>query len=464
MGFSQKRAERVPVPADEIAKYWRMYRTVPFVRASFNQFRDDVMAPGYRWKADNESTADYLEEWGRSGGTVTAERNRDMEAVLREIPVQLKARGTVLLEKNPAEGNGDMTAGLSFINPASITPYRASDTDLLLRPDDTQYKDAKLTEDGRAAAYVQFDNVHDPGDPQERRLALDDVIRITNDTDPHSVFGTSDVAPVAQRIESVREKLKDTDRAVSSMGWGQWFVGFGHETVANQDGSETIVEWEEGDMDDFMADLEGVEPGDIEGHDGTIDIQNLPGEIPDIIDQLRYETHYILTAMPAPTYSIGFESDINQFVVEGQQERHEQRIQAFRSKIERSLRQFAERLANEGGRNPSGAMLKLEPPEEDSPILKLSDTEVEKINTFSQAFQRMAASGSRTLLPDDVIREDILQFPPEVADGDGFEPSGLDMEGLADAVGDGEESVDSADGADSVESSDGGDGDGGVGE
>lgn len=419
-GAERIEAERVPVPANEIRKYWRMYKTVPFVRASFNQFRDDVMAVGYRPEADSDSAQTYLRNWAKTAGVIGAERGRDLFAILNEIPVQLLARGTVLLEHTPDESEGDRTAGVSFIHPATVTPYRASDTGLLLRPDDTQYEGAKLTADGKAAAYVQFDGTDD-----ERRLTLDDVTRITHDADTDDVFGTSAVAPAAPRIEAVREKLQDNDRAVESMGWGQWFVGFGHEKVKNDDGSETVIEWEDDDMDKFVDDLESVEPGDIEGHDGTINIQNLPGEVADIFDQLRFETHYILTSMPAPTYAVGFESDINQFVVDGQEARHEQRVSAFRSKIDRRLRPLARTVLNEANRQSSGARILLETPEEDSPVLNMSDAEIDKVARYASAFKEVSGGKPRTLLPDEVIRREVLQME-DVDENGGWEPDELD--------------------------------------
>ena len=422
VGSERVEAERVPIPVGEIEKYWRMYRTVPFIRASFNQFCDDVMANGSRMEADTDGAKRYLDNWAETAGVVGAERNRPLQAILREIPTQLLARGTVFLEHAPAESDADRTAGVSFINPKTITPYRASDTNLLLRPDDTQYSGAKLTDDGKAAAYVQFDGGPDRRGEDERRLTLNDVTKLAIDADPHDVFGTSRVAPVAPRIEALRSKLQDNDRAIASMGWGQWFVGFGHEKVTNEDGSETIVEWADGDMDDFMDDLSSVEPGDIEGHDGTIDIQNLPGEVANIIDQLRYETHYILTAMPAPTYAIGFESDINQFVIDGQEKRHERRVSHFQDRMERELRPLVKSVAAEGGYRDVDARLKLEPPEEDSPILNLSGSEIDKMERFAAAFEKVSGGKPRTLLPDEVIREQVLQVE-NVAKTGGYTPN-----------------------------------------
>lgn len=431
-GKERASAERVPTPTDEIRRYWNMYQTVPLVRASFNQFRDDVMANGYRAEAETESAESYLENWSDTAATVGAERNRDMHAIFREIPVQLMARGTVLLEHSPAEADDSRTAGVQFIHPATVTPYRASDTNLLLRPDDTQYDGAKLTEDGEAAAYVQFDSGPNQDSDDERRLTLEDVTRLTIDADPQEIFGTSRVAPVADRIDAVIEKLENNDRAVELNAWRSWFVGFGHETVANEDGSETIVEWADDDMSSFMDDLTSVEPGDIEGHDGTIDIKEVGGDVANIFDQLRYETHYILSAMPAPTYSIGFESDINQFVVEGQRDRHEQRIDHFRRKIDRGLRPLAQSVLNQASRDSTGARWVLEAPETDSPVLNMTDAEVDRLERYASAFKQVSGGKPRTLLPDEVVRQKILQVE-SVDDGGeyaGWEPDALTLEEL----------------------------------
>lgn len=428
------RAERVPVPTDEIDKYWEMYKTVPFVRASFNQFRDDIMANGYRAVAETDSAESYLQAWSDTGGVTGAERRQDIYHILHDFPIQALARGTVMLEKAPAEGDddGERTAGVSYIHPGTVTPFRASDTGLLLRPDDTQYQGAKINADGEAAAYVQFAGTED-----ERLLTLDDVIRYAHNAGPEEIFGNSPIAPVAPRIEAVRSKLMNNDKVVEAIGAGIWFVSFGHEVVKNEDGSETVVEWSDDDMSDFMDDLDTVDPGDIEGHDGTIDIENLSPEVADIYEQLQYETHYILTAMPAPTYSVGFESDINQFVVEGQQERHEQRVNQFQGMMRRTLRPLAESVVTSAGRDPTGAKFLLEPPEEDSPILNLSDAEVDRMDKWSKALERVSKSDARTLLPDELIREHVLQVQ-SVDDGGefaGWEPEEFSPEDLVDGSG-----------------------------
>lgn len=438
-GKNRVAAERVPVPVDDIQKYWNMYRTVPLVRAPFNQFRDDIIADGYRIEADSKRTRTFLEGWSETGAVVEAERNRDIYRLLHALPTQALARGTVFLEHAPDGEDGDKTAGLSFINPTTLTPYRASDTNLLLRPGDTQYEGAKLTDDGEAAAFVQFDAGPGKTSDDERRLTLDDVTRIPIDAGVNDVFGTSRVAPVAPRIEAVREKLQDNDRAVKTNAFKNWFVAFGHETVTNEDGSETIIEWSDDDMDEFMDDLQSVEPGDIEGHDGTIEINGMGGDTADIINQLKYETHYILTAMPAPTYAVGFESDINQFVVDGQEERHEQRIEQFRKLIERELTPIYRQVAEQNDLKTSGIQFKLEPPAESSPILSMSDAEVERLSKYATALKTLSGGKPRTLVPDDVLREDLLRIE-DVGDGDGeysgWQPDPLeDLKDLQDESG-----------------------------
>lgn len=408
-GSDRRSAERVPTDTGDLARYWRLYKGVPLIRASFEQARDDVLTDGYRWSAAKEGSQTFLEEWSKSAGT-DVERGQDLYVILKMVPIQLFARGTVLLEHNPAEADGAKTAGVSFINPSTVTPYRASDTDLLLRPDDTEYDGVKLTEDGKAAAYVQFDAGPNNSSTDERRLTLDSVTRMTIGGDIGDVFGVSRTAAVADRVDKLLGKLDDNDRAIAAMAWGQWFVGFDHETVENEDGSETIVEWEDDDMKEFMGDMDNIEPGDIEGHDGTIDIKNLPGNVADIIDQLKYETHWILSGMPAPTYSVGFEQDINQFVVDGQEHSHEQRIGQLQGMIERNITPIGKMVLNQNNRDATDTRFRLEPPAESSPILNLSDNEMNRLLQYAQAFSEVAGGEPRTLLPDDVIREEILQM------------------------------------------------------
>ena len=407
---SKNLAERIEPPRAEIEKYWRLYQTTPLIRASFNQFGDDIVAEGYRVQADEDETKEFLAEWCETAAVIAGERNRDLHDLIRGIPIQHEARGTAVIEHAPARQDPDAIAGLTFVNPATLTPYRQPGTSMLVRPGDTEYDNIKLTDDGKAAAYVQYDRERGYGsdDSTERRLAQTDVTKIANDPDTGDIFGTSSVEPVATRVEALRKKLASNEQAIESMAWGQWFFGFEAEKVDDGAGGEKLIEWSDDDKDDFMDDLREIEPGDQIGHDGTVNVENIPGEVADILDNLKFDVDYVLSAMPAPTYSVGFETDINQFVVDGQEERHEQRISAIRGRIERALTPVLKQVAEQNDYDPSGVRLRLDA-DEGNPLLTDPADRLEAAKAVSEA-----AGGDPLLLFDrPELRKLLFDVSPE---------------------------------------------------
>jgi hypothetical protein len=423
-GLSRRlnRAERVSTPRQDLRKYWRQYQSVPLLRAPINQFRDDVMADGYRIVADDDRTEEFLAEWAEDAAVVNGVSDADLGRLLADIPVQLEARGTVLIEHAPAAEDPEKVAGLTLIPPETVTPYRRPNSSMLLRPEDTDVERAKLTDDDEAAAYVQYDRAANyGGDNAENRLTLNQVTKLTRDGDIGDVFGTSSIEAVSPRVEALRKMLADHEQAIESLAWGQYFVGFEPLVVDGE-----VIEWDESARDDVMDDLEETEPGSMIGHDGTVNVENIPGAVADIIDTLGYSTDYILSAMPAPTYSVGFEESINQFVVDGQETRHETRVDATRQEIERALTPVLRSVAEQNDYDTSGVALRLEQPEERSPVLSLSDAEVERIERYAKAVDTLSGDADpATLVDDETLRSLILQL------SDDAEPAGAgDVEPL----------------------------------
>ena len=235
-------AERIQPPKRELQRYWRLYETVPLIRAPIDQFADDTIADGYRVQADDQRTKEFLTEWCSRAAIIAGERDRDLRELIRQIPIQTEARGTTLIEHAPAREDADKIAGLSLIQPETVTPYTRPGTSLLLRPGDTGYENVKTTENGEAAAYVQFDRQHSSQTEDERRLTIEDVTKLVNDPDISSVFGTSAIEPVADRVDALLEKLADHELAIENSAHGRFFLGFDPIKLRNAQGGEEILE------------------------------------------------------------------------------------------------------------------------------------------------------------------------------------------------------------------------------
>ena len=410
----RRSVERNPPATGEIEKYWRQYRTVPLLKAPIDQFNDDVMEHGYTVKAESSETQEFLSGWSESAAIVNCEKNRDLGDLLQRIPKQTKGKGTVLIEHAPLADDPDKIGGLTLIEPETVTTYTRPSMNLLVQPGDTDLDRVKLTADDEAAAYVQYDRRHYSGDEAENRLTADEVTKIVNGGDIGDDMGVSAIEPVSPRVEAARKKLADNEDAIESMAYGQWFFAFKPTVV-----DDTLVEWSDEQIDDVMDEIEDIQPGDQIALDGDIDVNNVPGEVADILGNLEFDVNWILTAMPAPTYAVGFEESINQFVVDGQETRHEKRVRQFRDKVEQAITPILRKVAEQHGYDPSGVRLKLEAPDEESPVLSLTSEEMENLERYANALAKVSgAADPSVLIDDDELLDLVLQLPEDASASD----------------------------------------------
>lgn len=92
-----KAAERIEPPKDELETYWRQYQSFPLIRASIDQYAEDVVEPGYWITAENDETRRYLEKWCSSAAVMAGDPTEDLSKLLRQIPLQIEVRGTVTI-------------------------------------------------------------------------------------------------------------------------------------------------------------------------------------------------------------------------------------------------------------------------------------------------------------------------------------------------------------------------------
>lgn len=409
--------ERINPPKNELQRYRRQYESVPIVQAPIDQFANDVMSDGYRIKADNESTEDYLDQWAEHGGIVASKANQDLGKIIARIPIEYHVRGTVMLEHVSAQSDADMMAALKFIKPETVTPYKRPNGSIVVQPDDTDLEDVKTTEDGDAAAYVQYDRSTGSGttyNSDEVRLTANEVSRLSRHADIGGIFGLSSVEPVSNRVDALRNKLVDNEQAIESMAWGQWFLSFQPLVV-----DDRVIEWDENAKNDAIDDFQDIEPGAQIGHDGKIEVESIPGQVADIMDNLQFDVDFIISALPAPKYAVGWEKDINQFVSDSQERTHEQQVDDMKETIETLLTPVLKTVARQGGYSAEGVELKLSPPEDSSPILTLDAEEIDGIKTYAEAMKALSGpAGPASLVEDGEILDLVLQLPDDVGTPD----------------------------------------------
>jgi len=425
-------------PPEDIDEYHEYYREVGIVRANLNQFVQDVVKPGVRVEADDDATQAYF--MGGDGAPDTApdggflqncaviggEKRQPFYPYLKVDIVQRWTKGTTineLLKKDGEEEDpqGPIT-GFKHVRPETVSARTYANTNILLDPEDTETaEEDEITKRGEAAAYVQFDDQSIIGqrrngmDEDEVYLSQNDVLKRTLDPDiggddstEEGIFGTPILESVAADIEEYREIKRDRARAIKTKAYGVWKAQFNTEVTETPD--EVILqEWDEGEQDDWVDDVGDLGPGDIIGHDGSIELDQWEPSVPELEGPLEHYVADILAPLPAPKYATAFGESIANHVSDRQENSYQDTIDEERRAAERdwtqAFRAVAERHPD---LDPSGLKLKLEPEEDESPIMSMDDDEVDRLSTYSEALERIEMV---TTLSEEEKRELLLQLP-----------------------------------------------------
>jgi len=416
-------------PPDDIDEYHEYYRSVGIVRANVNQFVRDVVKPGVRIEADDDTTQAYfmggedVPEFAPRGGfiqncaVIGGEKRQPFYPYLKVDIAQRWTKGTTLNEYLKAEDSKDdpdgPITGFKHIRPETVSARTYANTNILLEPDDTETaEEDEVTPREEAAAYVQFDDQSIVGrrqggmDEDEIYLSQNDVLKRTLDPDiggdeatEEGIFGTPILKSVADDLEEYREIKRDRARAIKTKAYGVWSAQFNTEKTELPD--EVILEeWDSDEQDDWVNDVEGMGPGDIIGHDGSIELDQWEPTVPDLNDELGHYVSDILAPLPTPKYATAFGESIANHVSDRQENAYQDTIEEERESVERDWTQaFREVAERHPELDSSGVKLKLAPEESDNPIASLDDGEIEKMETFMAALN----SGLGDAVPVDAV-------------------------------------------------------------
>jgi len=123
------------------------------------------------------------------------------------------------------------------------------------------------------------------------------------------------------------KKLDDNDKAIESVAHPSLVYQLG--TDENPFEPQKVRAFAE------AHEQENYEPGLKQFVQGNIDIDEITGDVADIVEYLNWDLDYIIADMPMPKYSLGgFESDVNQFVSRSQSARLERSLKDARQEIE----------------------------------------------------------------------------------------------------------------------------------
>lgn len=458
-------------PPSSIDGYWDQYKSTGIVRSNINQFVSDVIEPGVRVEAESDTTQAYFmggeeapADAPRDGFLAEAfvhagERHQPFVTGLESVIKNRWVRGTSLVEllKADLEDRESQITGFYEILPETVYPQVYANKNILIDPDPdapaNEDVDVELTKRDEAAAYIQFDDQSILGrrggsspfeDRDEVRLSQNDVMKQVLDPDvggssmdEQGVFGTSILEAINVDIDEYKTIKRDRHTAIQTKAYGIWLANFSKETYDLGQQIE-VVEWDDTSQDNFQADLENLSPADTLFADGPVDLEKFESDVPDLDDTLQHYVDDITAPLPAPKYSVGFEQDINQFVTERQETRYEDLVSQERRYQERKWTSvFREVARRHPDLDAEGVEVKIEPEEDESPVLSLETQTIENLKTYAEALDLLAGptQGPGMLVEDDTLRELIAQLPDDVGmDVDGDMPADQPPEGEGDAT------------------------------
>lgn len=452
-------------PADGVNEYYAIYESTAIVFTALWNFASDVWEPGYRVETDDEDIKEFLEDhWLPRAAVLYGGKHNDFHRFGKHTTIQRWARGGALIEHvraDPAESTSPIT-GVNFIPPETVSFVPYEHKPILVDPDPSEGDQERLpsgldqTPRGEFPAYVQYHrNAPTPTARRPIPLSQNDVSRTIFNGDPAGVgedldkfWGTPITAIIAEDVAGFKNILRDKEEAIKTKAYGLWELAFDREVLEYTDIDESgeqvdvteIIEWGDDDKSDVEQEIEeDLGPGGVLTHDGAIEMNRLDGEVPELIDDLEFYVSNITSALPTPLYVVGFETDINQFVVDGQESKYNQLIDSEREANERTYTQVMKHVVRTNlvenstevdgttysvSEVPSDLKFKIEPPEEESPVLSLTDEQVDRMKTWAEAYDLLRGDVPADMFADpESLRELILQLPEDAA------PEGVEGEG-----------------------------------
>lgn len=358
--------DRTEAPKDEMRKYWRQFETTPIIRKPIDSFAARVTEPGYYIEARDLEREEIKElgEWLKKSSIIEGMPGRDFRLLAKKAIVQREVRGTALVEKAPHIDNPDQIAGLKLINPEVCEAVTRPQQNILLdRDDGERFPDAPDAESGGKAAWLQDvvearevdwgisdrirKGLEDADDDLKIGFARDEIIPLARDADVGEVFGTSRIEAVSPRIDGIKQKLDDNDKAIQSKAYPLWLFMFGD--------PETTGVWDSDMIDEFMSahEMENFNPGMKQGVRGDVSVETISGEVAEIGEYLNFDIQWIMSSMPMPMFSLGSFSErgasVGQVAGVAQQQNVNRQIKEARRELEEEFTPVVRQVAEQKG-------------------------------------------------------------------------------------------------------------------
>lgn len=438
---------------DSIDEEFELYESTGFVSSAIHQYADDVMGPGVRATADSDETEEWLNDTffpqaGVSGG----QRHQEFDQFLYQDVIQFLAAGNIL-DENVKDGEGRIT-GFLHINPASCKALTEPHKPILRSPDAHKKEWWEGSEEGEwpmtprdeAAAFAQYHDDSPLGrkgkyeDTEEVYLSLDDVTYRPRTPPAGEIWGIPIMRNIKEELTEFKNIRKDLARAIRTKAWGIWSVAFDTEVIETKD--EVLVDgWSPEEMDAFTDGIGSMDPGEIVGHDGTISFEKHEGEVPEeVLEVLEAYVKLIVAALPPPLYAVGFEDNINQFVVKEQEDIYEASVRSMQSTLESTWTPTIKQVCRDHGKDPSGVQVEVEPPEDESPVRNMEIDDLEKFALLSDGLSNLIGEDAYRAFRPEAFADLIAQMPEDAFKSEAFVgvpggvPDGVERLPILDAI------------------------------
>jgi hypothetical protein len=368
----------VSVAPEQLTDRYETYvKTKPLVKAPLSIFSDAVVEPGWTVSAEidgetDEDMEEALELWGENCAIHSHEAGKDIITLVEQIPEKRRGKGTMFLEKVGTRGDADSLGGVMLLDPSTIKIYSRENQPILIQPDDDVDPDHPTTEDGRAAAFTQYEDDDLYPDTDPIAFAADDLVKIVHDPDEGDAWGTPLWVAIQEHIDGLYQKLRDRNASIRINGH-PWRI-ISNENWSYEQASRFLRKHFEGDDISTWADAKSEKEksfaGRLDAVPHEIDVQEHTGDVPDIEDAIMDDIQAIFSVQPVSRFKIAYESDINQFVVEPQDDKDERNVIRERNRIREAIEPIFKEKADElaGGEYEGEVTWKLEQPTDENPL------------------------------------------------------------------------------------------------
>lgn len=429
-------------PPEDLDELHALAIDVGIIRANLSQFVRDTWKPGVRVEAESDETeaffngGDTAPSEAPPGGFldncgILAEKRLPFYPFGKITTFQRWSRGTNIIEYARPEGQEEdpdaRITGFKHIRPETVSARTYAGTNILLDPDDTETAARdEITKRGEAAAWVQYDDSSILGrrlngiDDDEVLLSQNDVVLQTLEPDiggpdpEDGVYGIPITRSIKDDATEYRDIKRDWATAIKAKAWGVWDAQFNTE-VTELPEEVIIKEWSDDEQDDWIDDVDALGPGDILGHDGSIELTKWEPDVPQLEDSLQHYVDDIIAPLPAPKYATAHGEQITQHVTDRQENAYHDTIDDERQYQGRSWTGAFRDVAESWGLPTEGLRVAIEPEPETNPVFSFSDEEMERLSQFANAFDKMTGTiPADSILDMQAFLELVMDLPEDV--------------------------------------------------